>query len=149
MGEPELHNDFMTLSDCFVYENEVIVEYFDFGRVEYIDSNEASGCVKTQLKDMYLLYYKGKVVTVYNRHPKEIIYPIKLLFKEHQTDTTRVSGIAYFDSKIKLTIDRLCKDNDDLFYNEYVWWRNIDYATTPPYKKTKNELLYTLYNWNE
>jgi hypothetical protein len=151
MKVQEKHQDFMNHCDCFVYENEVKSEIFSFGRVEFIDTSIASGCVKEQLKNVYLLHYDTICVAVYNIHPKNNIKLVEELIKKYQTDTTRLSDFVKFDSSIRITVDRLCKDkNDNIYKGKYVWWRDIEYSTmTKPYQKTKDELLQTWYKWTE
>ncbi|WP_407032675.1 hypothetical protein [Polluticaenibacter yanchengensis] len=151
MKEPEKHEDFMSHCHCFVYKDEVITENYDFGRVELIDTSKASECVKEQLNNIYLLYYDTICIAVYNQHPKQNIKTIEFFIKKYQTDTTRLSDFVKFDSSIKITIDRLCKDqNDKTYYGTYTWWKSIEYSTlTIPYYQTKVELLQTWYNWTE
>lgn len=151
MKEPEKHKDFMSHCDCFVYENEVETENYDFGRVELIDTTKASGCVKEQLSNVYLLYFDTICIAVYNQHPKQNIKTIEFFIKKYQTDTTRLSDFVQLGTSIRITVDRLCKDQNDKTYNgTYTWWRNIEFSTlTRPYRQTKDELLQTLYKWNE
>ncbi|HLU84267.1 MAG TPA: hypothetical protein VKZ45_02235, partial [Vicingaceae bacterium] len=108
IGELEKHEDFMSRSDCFVYKNEVEVEDYDFGRVEFIDTTKASGCVKTQLSNVYLLYQDTTCIAVYNQHPKNNITDIERFKKMYRTDTTQLSDYVKFDTGITLTISRLC-----------------------------------------
>lgn len=152
MGEPEEHQDFMSRSDCFVYKNEVEVENYDFGRVEFIDTTKASGCVKTQLSNVYLLYQDTTCIAVYNQHPKNNITDIEKFKKMYMTDTTQLSDYIKFDSSLTLTISRLCKDsrNENFYYDKYVEWRVIKYSTiTKPYTQTSKELITTWYKWTE
>ena len=151
MGESEKHKDFMSQCDCFVYENEIETESFDFGRVEFINKSKASGCVKEQLSNVYLLYYDTICLAVHNQHPKQNINTIESFIKKYQSDTTRLSSFVQFDSSLRITIDRICNDPNDKYYNNrYVWWRAIEYSTlTRPCQKTKDELLQTWYNWND
>lgn len=145
------NKDFEAHSDCYVYNDEVKTENYSFGQVAFIDTANASGCAKSQLKDVYLLYYDTICVAVYNQHPKQNIKTIEYFIKKYQTDTTRLSDFVQFDSSIRITVDRLCKDQNDKTYNRtYVWWRDIEYSTlTKPYQKTKDELLQTWYKWTE
>lgn len=151
MGDPEKHQDFMSHSDCIVYEKEVTTEHFPFGRVDFIDTTNASGCAKRQLNNVYLLYYDTVCIAVHNEHPKTDIKTIEFFIKKYQSDTTRLSDFVRFDSSINLTIDRLCMDkNDRNYYGTYVWWKSIEYSTlSTPFKKTKDELLTTWYKWTE
>ncbi len=145
------HEDFEAHSDCFVYKREVATENYPFGRVEFIDTATASGCAKEQLKNVYLLYHDSICIAVYNEHPKANITIIEALQKKYQTDTTRLADFVKFDSSIKITISRLCRDNADKYhYGKYVDWRNIEYSTlTTPFTKTKQSLNTTWYNWKE
>ncbi len=152
MSDTEKHEDFMSRSDCFVYKNEVEVEDYDFGRVEFIDTTEASGCVKTQLSNVYLLYQDTTCIAVYNQHPKNNIKEIERFKKMYRTDTTQLSDYVKFDTCITLTIRRLCKDskNENFYYGKYINWRVVKYATTTnPYVQTENELITTWYKWTE
>lgn len=143
------HRDFMSKSDCLVYVDEVVSEPISHGHVEYIDTTNTSGCVKEQLKNVYLLYYDSIHVAVFNQHPKDNFKLIESLIEAYQTDTTRLSEFVYFDSSINITVNRLCKDKTNkIYYNEYVDWRNVEYSTiTKPFFKTKDELIITWYNW--
>jgi hypothetical protein len=152
IGEPEKHDDFMSRSDCFVYKNEVEVEDYNFGRVEFIDTTKASGCVKTQLSNVYLLYQDTTCIAVYNQHPQNNITDIERFKKMYLTDTTQLSDFVKFNSGITLTISRLCKDrkNENFYYGKYVDWRVVKYTTTTnPYVQTENELITTWYKWTE
>lgn len=151
MGEPEEHNDFMSRSDCSVYKYEVKTENYDFGRVEYIDTNKASDCVKEQLSNAYLLYYYDTIkVEVYNEHPKDNIKLIEKYIKQFQTDTTRLANFVKFENSIELRVSRLCKDRTSVWFGKYVKWRILKYSiTTEPYVRTKNELNTTYYKWTE
>lgn len=152
IGEPEKHEDFMSHSDCFVYKSEVKVEDYDFGRVEFIDATKASGCVKTQLSNVYLLYQDTTCIAVYNQHPKNNITDIERFKKMYRTDTTQLSDYVKFDTGITLTIRRLCKDskNENFYYGKYVDWRVVKYTTTiNPYVQTENQLITTWYKWIE
>jgi hypothetical protein len=150
MSDPE-HKDFETYCDCFVYNREINKETFPFGRVEFVDTRKASGCVKKQLKNVYLLYYDSNCVAVYNEHPKDNIKLIQDLIIKFQTDTTKLSDFAKSDSNIRITIDRLCKDKTDKdHYGEYAHWRNIEYSIfEKPFMKTKDDIITTWYKWTE
>lgn len=143
------NRDFEAHSDCLVYNDEVKTESYPFGKVAFIDTNNASKCSKEQLKNVYLLYYDTICLAVYNQHPKQNIKTIELFIKKYQTDTTRLSNFVQFDSSIRITVDRLCNDKNDKDYNgKYEWWREIEYSiVTTPYQKTKDELLQTWYKW--
>jgi len=147
----ELNDDFMNRSDCFVYENEVNTEHFSFGRVKSIDTAKASGCVKMQLSDVYLLYIDTICVAVYRDHPKKNIEFIKSFVKEFQSDTTRLSSFIRSDSSITIVVDRFCKDSTyDIRYNTYVKWREKEYSTaTPALTKTRDDLITMWYSWKE
>lgn len=145
------NEDFEAHCDCFVFNREIDTEHYPFGAVAFIDTTKASGCAKAQLKNVYLLYHDTICVAVYSQHPKQNIRIIELFIKTYQTDTTRLSKFVQFGSDVRLTVDRLCKDKSDKYhYGKYVWWRDIEYSTqTNPYRKTKDELLQTWYQWNE
>jgi hypothetical protein len=115
MNDPE-HKDFETYCDCRVYNREINKEIFPFGRVEFVDTSKASGCVKEQLKNVYLLYYDTICIAVYNEHPKNNIKLIEDLIKKHQTDTTKLSDFAKFNNSIRITVDRLCEDKADKYH---------------------------------
>jgi hypothetical protein len=150
MDDPE-HVDFETRCDCFVYKREIKTEKFSFGRVEFVDTSEASGCVKEQLRNVYLLYQGTFCVAVYNEHPKKDIQLIETLIKEYHTDTTKLAGFARFDSSIRISVDRLCRDtSDNNYYGDFVDWREIEYSTlTKPFKKNKDSIVRTWYKWTE
>ena len=141
----------MSHCDCFVYKNEVETEDFDFGRVEFIDTSKASGCVKEQLNNVYLLYYDTICVAVYNQHPKDNIKIIESVIKNYQTDTTKLADFVKFDSRIRITVSRLCKDKSDNYrFGEYVDWRDIEFNTiTNKLVKTKDTIITTWYKWTE
>jgi len=143
--------DFEARSDCRVYKREVATENYPFGRVEFIDTNKASGCAKEQLKNVYLLYHDTICVAVYNEHPKANINVIEDLIRKYQTDTTRLADFIKFDSSIEITVSRLCKDSSDRYhYGDYVDWRDIEYSTlTTPFIKTKESLITTWYKWTK
>jgi hypothetical protein len=145
------HKDFEAHSDCRVYKREVVTENYPFGRVEFIDTTKASGCAKEQLKNVYLLYHDTICVAVYNEHPKTDINVIEDLIKKYQTDSTRLADFVKFDSSLRITVARLCKDSSDKYhYGEYVDWRNIEYSTlTTPFIATKETLITTWYKWTE
>ena len=150
MSDPE-HKDFEARCDCFVYEREISTEEFPFGRVEFVDTSKASECVNEHLRNVYLLYYDTICVAVYNEHPKGNIKLIEDLIKKYQTDTTKLSDFVKFDSSIRISVDRLCKDNSDKnYYREFVDWRDIEYSTlTKPFIKTKDNIITTWYKWTE
>lgn len=141
----------MAQSDCTVYTDEVKSEPMPHGHVEYIDTTKASSCAKEQLKNVYLLYYDTIHVAILNQHPKDNFKVIQNLIKAYQSDTTRLSEFVRFDSSIRITVDRLCKDQAAKnYYNEYVNWRDIEYSTlTKPFIKTKDELITSLYKWTK
>lgn len=142
----------MSRSDCFVYENEVDEEVYDFGSVEFIDTTKASRCVKTQLSNVYLLYQDTTCIAVYNQHPKYSITDIDRFKKLYQTDTTQLTDYVKFDTGITLRISRFCKDRkyNNYYYGKYVDWRVVKYTTTTnPYVQTENELITTWYKWTE
>ncbi|MCS3801458.1 hypothetical protein [Niastella sp. OAS944] len=145
------HRDFISISDCLVYDDEVITEPISHGHVEYIDPAKALGCIKEQLSNAYLLYYDTIHIAVYNQHPKDNFKLIESLIKNYQTDTTRLSRFVHFDSSINITVTRLCKDKtNETYYNEYADWRDMEYSTiTKPFTKTKDELITTWYKWTE
>jgi hypothetical protein len=145
------NKDFEAHCDCMVYNSDVKAERYPFGIVAFIDSAKAKGCIKDQLNNFYLLYYDTINVAVYNQHPKQNIRTIEFFIKKYQTDTTRLYDFVQFDSSVRLTVERLCKDKSEKYQNgEYVWWRSIEYSTlTKPYQKTKDELLQTWYKWKE
>lgn len=146
--ESPLHDNFMNECDCFIYEREVETEHYSFGKVQSIDTNNASGCAKSQLPDTYLLYYDTSYVTVRNIHPNENHRTIEAFIKQYQSDTTRLTDFAWFSDSIRLTVGRRCDDKADYHYKKYVDWRDIVYATTTqPYIKTKDEVDNTWYNW--
>ncbi len=141
----------MSNSDCFVYEDEVKTENYNFGRVESIDTNKASECTKRQLANVYLLYANSICVTVYKDHPKKDIELIKKFMNEFQSDTTRLSSFVRTDSSISIVVDRLCKDStNDVRYGQYVDWRVIEYSTrTSSLTKTTDELIKMWYSWKD
>jgi hypothetical protein len=147
----QLDDDFMNRSDCYVYENEVNTENFAFGTVKSIDTAKASGCVKMQLSNVYLLYIDTICVAVYKDHPKKNIDFIKSFVKEFQSDTTRLSSFIRSDSSITIVVDRLCKDStNDVRYGQYVDWREKEYSTkTPALSKVKDDLIMMWYSWKE
>ncbi len=150
--EPELHEDFMSRSDCFVYKNQVVVENFDFGRVEFIDRTEVSGCIKKQLANVFLLYQDTTFIAIYNQHPKNIISDIERFKKKYQTDSTQLSDYKKFNNSISLTIRRHCKDNkkENFHFDRYVDWRIVTYSTKEkPYIQIDNKLIATWYKWSE
>lgn len=152
MSEPEQHEDFMSRSDCFVYKSEVKTENYKFGRVEFIDTTKASGCVKSQLANIYLLYQDTSCIAVYNQHPKKNIKDVERVKKMYLTDTTQLSDYEMLDTVLILTITRLCKDNrkENFYYGKYVDWRVVEYSTkVKPYKQISNELITTWYKWTE
>jgi hypothetical protein len=107
IGEPERHNDFMSQADCFVYKYEVEDESLGNYRVEYIDTSEASGCVKTFLLDTYLLYDDKSYIVVSPNHPKYYLKEIEKYKSEYKTDTTRLSGFSLEDDKqLALTVSK-------------------------------------------
>jgi hypothetical protein len=143
--------DFTSDSPCFVYEDEVKTENYNFGRVESIDTSEASGCAKMNLANVYLLYIDSIRITVYNDHPKKNIEQIKKFINEFQSDTTRLSSFVRSDSSINIIVDRLCKDStNDVRYGQYVDWRAIEYSTrTSALAKTSDVLIKMWYSWKE
>jgi hypothetical protein len=150
MGDPE-HKDFETHCDCFVYKSEINTERFSFGRVEFVDISKASGCVKQQLNNVYLLYYDTICVAVYNEHPKKNIELIKGFIKEYQTDTTNLAEFVTLDSAIRIKVNRICKDTTDKYHGgEYVNWRTIEYSTvTKPFLKTKDDSIGVWCKWTK
>jgi len=147
-GNSEQHEDFMSRGDCFVYQNEVKTEHFNFGRVESIDTANASGCAKMHLSNVYLLYIDAICITVYNEHPKKDIEFIKTFVKEFQSDSTRLSSFVRSDSSITIIVDRLCKDStNDVRYGQYVDWREKEYSTS--LDKKRDDLITMWYSWKE
>ncbi len=145
------HKEFETHSDCRVYKREVATQNYSFGRVEFIDTTKASVCAKEQLKNLYLLYYDTICVAVYNENPKTNINLIEDLIKRYQTDTTRLADFVKFDSSIRITVSRFCKDRlDKKYYGEYVDWKDIEYSTLAThFTMTKESLITTWYKWTE
>lgn len=141
----------MARSDCFVYQDEIKAENFKFGRVESIDTSNASECVKMYLSNVYLLYVDSICVAVYNNHPKNNIELIKMFINEFQSDTTRLASFVRSDSSIKIMVDRLCKDSThDVRYGQYVDWREKEYSTkTSSLTKTRDDLITMWYEWKE
>jgi hypothetical protein len=146
---PALQEDFMAQSDCFVYTNEVKSESISHGHVEYIDTTRASGCAKEQLKNVYLLYYDTICIAVLNQHPRKNFKLIQSLIRNYQTDTTRLAEFVRLDSSIRITVNRKCKEQTNVYhYNKYVEWRHIEYSTlTKPFIKTKDSLVTIWCNW--
>lgn len=150
LNDPE-HDDFEMHSDCRVYQSEVSTERYSFGRVEFIDTNNASGCAKQQLSNTYLLYKDTFCVVIYNEHPKKDIKVIEDLINKFRSDTTRLATFAKFDDGIRITVSRVCKDISDSYnWGRYVEWKDIEYATfNGAYSKKKDSLITTWYNWKD
>lgn len=141
----------MVYSDCDVYVDEVHSEPISHGHVEIIDTLQASDCAKEQLRNMYLLYYDSICVAVYNQHPRENFSTIEHFIQTYKTDTTRLGDFARFDSSIRITIRRLCKDKEqELYYGRFKEWREMSYAIrNNEFIKTKDELLDVYVHWRE
>lgn len=90
MEEPDRHHLFESISDCSVYEYEVESDSFLFGTVEYIDTSKASGCVKSQLQNKYLLHLNDSTIVVYRDHPKNHIQKLNKNYQEYLKDTSKL-----------------------------------------------------------
>jgi hypothetical protein len=149
--QPDKHWGFMAQSDCLVYDDEVISEPIAHGHVEYIDTLHESGCAKEQLRNVYLLYYDSICVAVYNQHPRENFSTIEHFIRTYQTDTTRLGDFARFDSSIRITIRRFCKDKEDeQHYGKFKEWREVKFAIrNNEFIKKEDELLVNDVHWTE
>lgn len=138
-------------SDCVVYTYEVKSEPIAHGHVEYIDTSTASGCAKDELKNVFLLYYDTVCVTVYNQHPIRNFGLIERFIKQYQTDTTRLSAFVKYDSSVRITVSRFCKDRADKDHNnKYVDWRDIEFTTLTNRPVEINDfVINTWHKWNQ
>lgn len=121
------HERFISESDCNVYNHEVISESLNDYTVEYIDTLNASGCVKTQLSNDYLLNIEeGYFISVYPKHPKYNIDLIESLRRKYQHPNSRLSSFGRFGNKIILTISKkYINPQDKTFHNQYFEWKFI------------------------
>jgi len=151
MTEPERHENFMAISDCFVYNYEVKSEPISNGKVEYIDTTIASGCVKRQLKNVYLLYYDTICVTIYNRHPKNNFKQIERFIKLYHSDTTQLSKFSSLNDEIRISVDRLCTDlKDTIDYGKYFEWKDIRFILKDNIWSKKDQAIITIWHkWAE
>lgn len=151
MGEPKKHDKFMEQSDCNVYVDEVVSEPIAHGKVEFIDTIKASGCVKKQLANTYLLYYDDIYVAVYNNHPKDNFKLIEQFIRQYHTDSTDLSCFGKWDSVVHLTIAKKCIKPSDNYANGKYFDKTIINLSQQDNKwvLTKREELINHYPWQE
>jgi bifunctional N-acetylglucosamine-1-phosphate-uridyltransferase/glucosamine-1-phosphate-acetyltransferase GlmU-like protein len=149
-GEPDRHDGFESISDCYVYEYEIQSDSYHFGTVEYIDTSIASGCVKAQLQNTFLLNLKDSIVVVYGDHPKNHIDEIKKQYQNHLSDTTKLIYFTKTPEGYSITIGRLCKDLSHFRNNTFVEWKDMEFKEyNSSFKKTEEKILTFWYDWNK
>jgi hypothetical protein len=149
--EPERNENFMAISDCVVYKDEVKSEPITHGKIEYIDTTIASGCVIRQLKNVYLLYYDTICVTTYNRNPRNNFKQIERFIKLYHSDTTQLSKFSSLNDEIRISVDRLCTDlKDTNDYGKYFEWKDITFILKDNIWRKKDQAIITVWHkWPE
>ena len=144
------HERFMSESDCYVYNHEVISESLNDYTVEYIDTSSASGCVKAQLRDCYLLNIKeGYYISVYPKHPMYNLDLIESFIKKYQEPNSRLSSFSRHGNKISLTISKkYINPKDKTFHNQYFEWKFI-YLSNNKGWKTDSTKVTSMWPWAE
>lgn len=143
------HEKFMSSSDCFVYKREVISESFNKYTVEYIDTSKASGCVKSQLNDVYLLTISSDYfITVAPNHPANNIYVIESFMKRFNNDSIRLSNFYKERNRVYLTLSRRYQNiQDSSFNNRFMEWKHVFCSKKGKYWKIDSTRLTTLLPW--
>lgn len=144
------HERFMSESDCYVYKHEVISESLNDYTIEYIDSSNASECVKTQLNNCYLLNINDShYLSVYPKHPKYNLDLIESLIKKYQQPNSRMSSFTRHGNKISLTISKkYINSRDKIFNNQYFEWKFI-YLSFNNGWKTDSTTVTSMWPWTE
>ncbi|WP_298513840.1 hypothetical protein [uncultured Kordia sp.] len=150
MSEPSEHREFMSRSDCYVYECEVASEMYVFGKVEYVKMNNAGKCAKLQLQNTFLLHFNKDIIEVYGQHPKHNIRSIIKEYAKHASDTTKLGTYFADEDGYSVTVNRLCKDKKNVYYNRFILWKSLDFETENEQSKCiSQQILTTFHDWDK
>jgi len=145
------HEGFMGESDCLVYTDDVVTETLNNYTVDFIDTVKASGCVKTQLSNSFLLNIsKSYYLRVYPEHPKNNIQLIKRLIKNFNNNDSRLSSFSRFGNRIMLTLDKkFINPLDKTFHNSFMEWKFVYVTMNGNQWKIDSSEITSLWPWAE
>lgn len=128
--EIAFHEQFMDESDCYVYQNEIIKQQRKGYTIEYINTTEASGCVKKQLGQTHIIHFNDSLglqsVVMVTKTPEKYIRAVKEWALIYGSKNLRLTHMNENKNRIKLMLSKLySKRSDTLFHNTYRPFKEI------------------------
>jgi len=124
------HEKFMDDSDCFVYQNEIIKQQRKGYTIEYINPTEASGCVKKQLAQTYIIHFKDSLglesVVMVTKTPEKYIRAVKEWALTYGSKNIRLTHVSEQKNTIELILSKkYVQPTDNIFHNSYRSYKEI------------------------
>ncbi|MFZ9296632.1 MAG: hypothetical protein ACO259_10565 [Bacteroidia bacterium] len=122
--EIAFHEQFMDESDCYVYQNEIIKQQRKGYTIEYINTTEASGCVKKQLGQTHIIHFNDSLglesVVMVTKTPEKYIRSVKEWALIYGSKNLRLTHMNEQKNSIELRLSKVyIKPSDTLFHNTY------------------------------
>lgn len=128
--QTELSERFMNECDCIVYQDEIIKQHRKGYTIEYINSTEASGCVKKQLAQTHIIHFRDSFglesVVMVTKTPEKYIRAVKEWALIYGSKNVRLTHTKEEKNKIELNLSKkYVKRSDTLFHNSYRPYKEI------------------------
>ena len=147
------HEQFMDESDCYVYQNEIIKQHRKGYTIEYINPTEASGCVKKQLSQTYIIHFKDSLrlesVVVFSKTPEKYIQSLKEWALTYGSKNMRLSHMKEQKNSIELILSKkYIKPSDTIFHNSYRPYKEILLKKEKSIWKEETSNINPYWPWN-
>lgn len=142
----------MEESTCFVYQNEIKKEYRKGYSIEFINPNEASGCVKNQLAHTSLIHLVDSIgrntIVVQAKHPEKFIAVLKELNKKWHTIETHITHFYPHKNQLSIIVGkRYDNKNDSIFHNTFQPFQRIQFEKVQNEWKEKSREINDAWPW--
>ena len=147
------HEQFMDECDCYVYQNEIIKQHRKGYTIEYINPTEASGCVKKQLSQTYIIHFKDSLrlesVVVFSKTPEKYIQSLKEWALTYGSKNMRLSHMKEQKNSIELILSKkYIKPSDTIFHNSYRPYKEILLKKEKSIWKEETSNINPYWPWN-
>jgi hypothetical protein len=147
------HEQFMDESDCYVYQNEVVKQHRKGYTIEYINPSEASGCVKNQLAQTYIIHFRDSIrlesVVLSSKTPEKYIQSIKEWALTYGSKNIRLTHVNEQKNTIELRLSKVyIKPSDTLFHNTYRLYKQIHLKKEESIWKEESSTINPYWPWN-
>jgi hypothetical protein len=147
------HEQFMDESDCYVYQNEIIKQHRKGYTIEYINPTEASGCVKKQLSQTYIIHFSDSLglesVVMVTKTPEKYIRAVKEWALTYGSKSIRVTHMNEEKNSIELVLSKkYLKPTDSLFHSSFRPYKEIQLKKEKSIWKEETSNINPYWPWN-